>query len=176
MIDGKLTIRVDASIFDPVCGLMIDWRTYVNIATVKHLIPSPQVQGRWRPDYPAAPYTKVENKIETKVTPLGTKQVFGLEVFGISYSTFLPAGSPRKNAQPVHVLIERWDSPDLNIMVEHLMDDPLASAGRTHMQLIYLDRSEPDPSLFRIPEGYRVEDRWAPATLDGPEVVPGWLQ
>jgi hypothetical protein len=173
MISGMHTfLRV--SIFDPVCGLMIDWDTETKVATVTHLVPTQPVQGRWRPDIPASAQTEVRNGIERRIEPLGTKTILGLEAVGIRWSSIIPPDPASHNDQPVHVLTERWDSPALNIMLEHLMDDPRTSAGHTHMQLIHLDRSEPDPSLFHIPAGYTIENRWAPAQELGPEVAPGW--
>jgi hypothetical protein len=179
IVDGKLKTVVSVHIFDPVCGLLIEWRTDSPAAKVTLLIPSPPIpaprQGSWsRPDYPAAPYTQVRNGVETRIEPLGTKDILGLEALGIRYSTFLPAGSPSENKEPVHVLIERWDSPELEITVEHLMDDARTSAGHTFEQLTHLDRSEPGPNLFRIPAGYTIEKHYAPASENGPEVVPGW--
>ena len=30
----------------------------------------------------------------------------------------------------------------------------------SHSQMIHLDRTEPDPTLFRIPAGYVIKDRY----------------
>lgn len=174
IVDRKLTSETSVSIYDPVCGLLIDWNTRAKVATVTHLLPSKPVQARWRPEYPNGPRTEVRDGVETRIEPLGTKRILGLQVLGIRWLSVIDAGSSSENKGQVHVMAERWDSLDLEILLESVFDDPRTSAGRTHAQIVRLDRSEPDPQLFRIPERYVIRDRWAPASEYGPEVAPGW--
>jgi len=51
---------------------------------------------------------------------------------------------------------DTWSSVDLFIEVRWTMNDP--SLGKYRNELINIDRSEPDPALFRPPAGYRVLD------------------
>jgi hypothetical protein len=56
----------------------------------------------------------------------------------------------------IEVSNELWISPDLKIIVRHILDDP--RAGKTTTELTDVLRDGPDPALFQAPEGYAVLD------------------
>jgi hypothetical protein len=60
------------------------------------------------------------------------------------------------NNRVIEVTNELWVSPDLRIIVRHVLDDP--RTGRTVTDVTDVVRGDPDPGLFRAPEGYPVAD------------------
>jgi len=50
---------------------------------------------------------------------------------------------------------ELWESRELGIMVKSVNADP--RFGTTTYELTNISTSSPDPSLFRVPAGYTVE-------------------
>ena len=56
----------------------------------------------------------------------------------------------------IEVMNELWISPDLKIIVRHIMDDPRTGTSTTNVTDVV--RGDPDPSLFQAPEGYQVVD------------------
>jgi hypothetical protein len=56
----------------------------------------------------------------------------------------------------IKVTNELWISPDLKIIVRHVMDDPRSGISTTDVTDVV--RGDPDPALFQAPEGYAVVD------------------
>ena len=52
------------------------------------------------------------------------------------------------------VVTEEWWSEDLFVQVRRKLDDP--GLGKYRTELMNINRSEPDPTLFRPPRGYRM--------------------
>jgi hypothetical protein len=51
---------------------------------------------------------------------------------------------------------ESWHSPDLKVTALSKNSDP--RMGEFGMRLQNIDRTEPDPALFRVPAGYQIVD------------------
>jgi hypothetical protein len=84
--------------------------------------------------------------------------IAGVEATGIRITRVIPAGK-EGNDQPVTITNERWFSTKLPRMILLSIDnDPRSGVMTTEMTEI--ERGEPDPSLFAIPEGYTVKDRY----------------
>jgi len=62
------------------------------------------------------------------------------------------------------IVNETWHSMELGIVLLAINDDP--RRGKTTFEVEELSRTEPDPSVFAPPAGYRTEDI-------KPEAVPG---
>lgn len=90
-----------------------------------------------------------------KQESLGSKTINGVVVDGERITTTIPVGKIG-NDQPLTTTREFWRSPDLGLTVLEMTDDP--QNGTTTTELTTLDRNEPDPSLFRAPEGYTVKE------------------
>lgn len=58
------------------------------------------------------------------------------------------------NDRELRVVTETWFSPELKIILEQTVDDPVY--GKSTMVATELERSAPDPVMFQVPEGYRV--------------------
>jgi TonB family protein len=88
----------------------------------------------------------------TKLEDLGTHSIDGVSAHGVREIQTIPAASSNTGNEVV-LTDEYWYSDDLrmNIVVKH--DDP--RAGSVTMTLTQVTRTEPDPSLFQIPDGYQ---------------------
>jgi hypothetical protein len=53
---------------------------------------------------------------------------------------------------------ETWVSEELMLAVMQIDDDP--RTGVRTMELTDIERGEPDPALFQVPEGYTVKDQY----------------
>jgi hypothetical protein len=91
---------------------------------------------------------------------LGTQNIEGVAAKGTRISRTIPAGE-FGNEQPMVITTETWYSPDLKVLVMSKSSDP--RMGDTTYTLTNIQRSEPDASLFQVPEGYAVKEA-VPAT------------
>jgi hypothetical protein len=88
-------------------------------------------------------------------TELGTQNIEGVTAHGTRVIHTIPAGQIG-NVQPIVITTETWYSPDLKILVMSKSSDP--RMGDTTYTLTNIQRSEPDPTLFQVPEGYTVKE------------------
>lgn len=88
-------------------------------------------------------------------TNLGTQNIEGVSAQGTRVIHTIPAGQIG-NEQPIVITTETWYSPDLKVLVMSKSSDP--RMGDTTYTLTNIQRSEPDPSLFQVPEGYTVRE------------------
>ncbi len=65
------------------------------------------------------------------------------------------------NDRPMAFVNERWTSPQLGIAMLSKLSNP--RGGNSIATIKSLKFGEPDASLFRVPEGYRIVDEPAPA-------------
>jgi len=90
---------------------------------------------------------------DTKTEDLGTQTIEGLACEGTRRTTVIPAGSIG-NERPIEMVYERWYSKDLQMVVSSKHVDP--RFGEQTYTLKNINRSEPDPSLFTVPQGFKV--------------------
>ena len=88
----------------------------------------------------------------TKQEDLGTHSIDGVSAHGVREIQTIPAANGNTGNEIV-LTDEYWYSDDLhmNVVVKH--DDP--RTGSVTMTLTQVTRTEPDPSLFQIPDGYQ---------------------
>jgi hypothetical protein len=86
----------------------------------------------------------------TKQEDLGTQSIEGITAHGVRETQTIPGSG---TGSEVVLTDEYWYSDDLhmNVMVKH--SDP--RKGSVTMTLTQAKRTDPDPSLFQIPEGYK---------------------
>lgn len=89
-----------------------------------------------------------------KTEPLGTKAIDGIPATGTKTTSTIPAGT-FGNDKDLVITRETWYSPDLKLVVQSTQTDP--RFGTTSYALTNIQRNEPDPSLFQVPAGYKVE-------------------
>ncbi len=91
---------------------------------------------------------------------LGVQNIAGVNARGNRETITIPAEAIG-NEMPIVITSERWFSPDLQIEVKSVRNDP--RMGETTYSLTNINRTEPDPSLFQIPADYTVREA-KPAT------------
>ena len=84
---------------------------------------------------------------------LGEQTIDGIKATGTRITTSIPAGQ-MGNEQPIQVTSERWYSPELKTMIMNKHSDPWA--GELKTQFTNVNTSEPEPSLFQVPNNYKV--------------------
>lgn len=97
-------------------------------------------------------YTTGQAKYETRTEDLGTRDFEGVSATGTRRVTTIPAGAIG-NERPIETVYERWYSKELEMVVYSKRSDP--RVGEQTYRLTNINRSEPDPSLFTVPPGYR---------------------
>jgi hypothetical protein len=84
---------------------------------------------------------------------LGEKIIEGVNANGEKLMTTLPAGLVG-NERPLEMSLETWYSPELHVFLYRKRVDP--RFGEIVYRLTDIKRAEPDPSLFRVPRGYKL--------------------
>ena len=145
-------------ISDPVAGYMYVLDTANLIAhrmTVKAMPPSSA-------ENPVLHLTSKPGDPNRHDEPLGSKTMFGVTVVGIKTTTIHPAGSIG-NDRALSETHEYWASPQLGLIVYS------KTSGREETERISemadLTAAEPDPSLFRVPAGYKIVDETGPVII-----------
>ena len=87
----------------------------------------------------------------TREEDLGVQEMQGLGVHGLRHTQTIPAGTGGSDKDIV-VTDEYWYSEDLRINLVLKHNDP--RAGSVLMTVTQIARTEPDSSLFQIPDGY----------------------
>jgi hypothetical protein len=93
-------------------------------------------------------------KKQVKHEDLGTQTIAGVSAQGKRDTITIPAGEIG-NERPFEVVSETWYSPDLHITVMRKHSDP--RVGETVFQLTDIQRTEPDPALFQVPDDVKVQ-------------------
>ena len=92
----------------------------------------------------------------------------GLTVTGQRSTTTIPAGRIG-NDRAIVVTDERWESPELQVLVFSRHHDP--RTGDIEYQLRSVNRTEPAAELFAVPPGYVIAD--PPPPPPPPPAPPG---
>jgi hypothetical protein len=157
--EGEAGNFVFVNVHDPVNRINITWNSNSKEATVIHM-PEPGLVKRVETRPAAenlAPMPMVRSdQIKPQIDELGTKTINGVEAKGTRTTRVIPAGR-EGNDQPLTVTHESWVSPELNLVVMGINDDP--RTGTSTVELTDIERAEPDPALFQVPEGYAVKER-----------------
>jgi len=90
---------------------------------------------------------------------LGTQTIEGVTAEGTRITKTIPAGAIG-NDKAIQIVIERWYSPDLQVVVLTKRSDPWM--GDSTMRLTNITRAEPAAALFSVPSDYTVTDKPAP--------------
>ncbi len=82
---------------------------------------------------------------------LGDQVLQGVTAHGTRQTRTIPAGAVG-NERAIDVVSEQWYSPDLEAVVLRRTSDP--RFGETTYELVDVQRSEPAPDLFTVPQDY----------------------
>jgi hypothetical protein len=110
------------------------------------------------PAMPPMP-TQGNSKWETRTEQLGTQNFEGVDAEGTRTITTIPADAIG-NERPIEIVYERWYSNELQMIVYSKHSDP--RFGEQTYRLTNINRSEPDPSLFQVPNSYRLMNPYTP--------------
>ena len=105
------------------------------------------------PGFSMAYSTGSGSQWEKRTEELGTQNIEGVEAEGTRTITTIPAGAIG-NERPIEITYEKWYSRDLQMVVMSKHNDP--RYGEQTYRLTNIVRSEPDPSLFTLPNGYKL--------------------
>jgi hypothetical protein len=86
---------------------------------------------------------------------LGNDVMDGINVTGTRETITIDAGVVG-NSHALSITREFWYSPDLQVNLAITRKDP--REGKQVVRVHDVSRSEPDPDLFKVPEGYAVHD------------------
>jgi hypothetical protein len=98
---------------------------------------------------------KEEASGEVKNESLGTQAINGVNAAGTRITRTIPAGQIG-NDKPIQIVLERWYSPDLQMVVKSTRTDP--RFGTTTYTLSNVQRTEPAAALFTVPSDYTVNE------------------
>jgi hypothetical protein len=87
--------------------------------------------------------------------PLGTKAIEGVAANGTRRTETIPAGRIG-NDRPIVITDERWESPELKVLLMSQHHDP--RTGDVEYRLTNISRAEPQQNLFTVPADYDVVD------------------
>jgi hypothetical protein len=89
-----------------------------------------------------------------KTESLGTQSISGVSAEGSKITRTIPVGQ-MGNDKPIQVVMERWYSPELQIVVKSTRKDP--RFGTTTYTVTSLQRAEPAATLFTVPADFTVK-------------------
>ena len=99
-----------------------------------------------------------------KKEDLGLQTISGISAQGTRYTHTIPAGQ-MGNEKAIVVTSERWYSPDLQIVVKTMRNDP--RFGETTYTVTSVQRQEPAAALFTVPADYTVQAAKMPMHIRG---------
>lgn len=152
------------TISDPVAG--ITYSLDPQTKTALKMTPPPGAAAKFAKfkttvmEAPAGGHARIEYRDMQRAAPtthedLGTQNIAGVNAKGTRQTTTIPANAIG-NDMPIVITSERWFSPDLQIEVKSVRNDP--RMGETTYSLANVNRTEPDPSLFQVPADYTVKE------------------
>ncbi|MGH9711556.1 MAG: hypothetical protein ACRD37_13525, partial [Candidatus Acidiferrales bacterium] len=145
-------------ILDPIAGVQYILDPHSRIAyrfPFKRVVPN----GTSQPPPPPPPNPK---RPQISKQPLGSQVMEGVSVEGERTMIVYPVGF-MGNDHPINRTCDDWQSPDLKITLLNTCTDP--RSGETESRATNINRSEPDPSLFQVPEGYSIVDGRGQTTM-----------
>jgi hypothetical protein len=131
--------------------------TEIEVATTDHLVRAPVAVGQGmgvvvgKGPGVASTFARTP-KWDTRTEDLGEQSIEGVSAKGTRTITTIPAGAIG-NERPIETIYEKWYSDELQMVVYSKSSDP--RFGEQTYRLTNINRSEPDPSLFTPPPGYK---------------------
>ena len=99
------------------------------------------------------PRRGIPNDLKPTEEELGTRQIEGVKANGRRTTTVIPTGRIG-NDRPIQITDERWESPELQMVVLSRYSDP--RTGVVEYRLTSISRAEPRADLFVVPADYTI--------------------
>jgi hypothetical protein len=103
------------------------------------------------PRQPAA--APIPADVQATEEQIGTRQIEGVKAIGRRTTAIIPINRVG-NDQPITITDERWESPELRLIVYSRYSDP--RTGVVEYRLTGINRTEPRADLFTVPPEYTV--------------------
>lgn len=103
----------------------------------------------------AAPLASAQNSANLQTESLSERSIGGVLATGTRSTQVIPAGSV-DNDRDFTVVSETWTSAELKTTVRQVSSDP--RTGTVTTELSNIDRTEPDPALFKVPANVPVTE------------------
>ena len=155
--DSMGRTRSNVSIVDPVAGYSYILDTPAHIARRRGIIAkSKPAAEATAPAEAGSHTTKLASGVIGVTEWLGTKTIDGVVTFGTRTTLTYPPGTASGNDKTTSSVHESWTSPQLGTPL--LMRNSGALGPDSTATLTNIKYSEPDPSLFKVPDGYQIID------------------
>ena len=166
---------INTSVYDPGSRTVTHWISQSKQATVIHL-PEPRSRAANLPTQTTVPAggsspsgppngqpqsasaARMARLRDTQRENLGGRTIAGVYAEGTRITVTIPEGA-QGNDRPITTVSERWRSTELDISLLSVNEDP--RTGTRTIEVTDLDRGEPDPNVFQVPEGYTIKDQSA---------------
>ena len=146
--------RTFVRIYDPVAGTAFVLHQDTKVAEKLRVPPG----GR---KHPANLQNKFNARLQEEIAngslkkeDLGVQTINGISAQGTRFTRTIPAGQAG-NAKPIVITNERWYSPDLQIVIKTVRNDP--RFGETAYTVTNIQKQEPAAALFAVPSDYTVK-------------------
>jgi hypothetical protein len=155
--DSMGRTRSNVMLVDPVAGYSYTLDTVAHIAHRRSIAVKSKPASEATAPAAAAPRTeKLPSGVIGLTESLGTKTIDGMVTFGIRVTLTYPPGTASGNDKTTSTVNESWTSPQLGTAL--LMQHSGALVPEFTTRLTNITYSEPDASLFKVPDGYQVVD------------------
>jgi len=155
--DSMGRTRSNVSIVDPVAGYSYILDTPAHIARRRSITVKSKPASEATAPAASGPQTKkLPSGVIALTESLGTKTIDGVVTFGTRTTLTYPPGTASGNDKTTSSVNESWTSPQLGTSL--LMQRSGALVPNSTTTLTNITYSEPDHSLFKVPDGYRIID------------------
>jgi hypothetical protein len=139
---------------DPMAHTITTWMTGPKAQQVASVVKIPQ--GKRAESAAQTPAANEATRPQPVVTTenLGMQMVHDVQVSDVRTTTVVPVGRSGNDA-PITKTVEVWTSTDMKLVMKEQWEDP--RRGERTVELEDFSRAEPDPALFRAPQGYVVK-------------------
>ncbi len=146
--------RTFVRIYDPVAGTAF---VLHQVTKVAEKLPVPPGERKHPADLQGKFDARMQEEIANgslKKEDLGVLTINGIRAQGTRFTKTIPAGQVG-NSKPIVITNERWYSPDLQIVIKTVKNDPLF--GETTYTVTNIQKQEPAAALFAVPSDYTVK-------------------
>jgi hypothetical protein len=146
--------RTFVMIHDPVAGTAFVLHQDTKVA---EKLPARPRGRKAQPDLQGKFNARMQEEIANgtlKKEDLGVQTINGISAQGTRFTRTIPAGQAG-NAKPIIITNERWYSPDLQIVIKTVRNDP--RFGETTYTVTNILKHEPAAALFTVPSDYAVK-------------------